>query len=196
MAFKITQTFNFESVEYSYDRERDVLYISFGPPAPSIAVQIEDWLALRLSLQPPLLSGMTIVGFRRIFRKINRYIEQELPERIDRLSKASIVMSYDDQTDTLILRLDEEAAGLRDKPSFFEPLAENVYIEKTLPEKNVIGVKILEYTRCGEAAVEAFLGTIVDTLFEPQRAVDENARLVTEAVIQRLDLPKLSALAA
>lgn len=105
-------------------------------------------------------------------------------------------MSYDDHIDTLILRLDDQEPSLREKPSVFEPLANNIYIEKTLPEKDIVGFKIIEYTRCGEAAVEAFLGTIVDTLFEPNRATNENARLMTRAVIQRFDWSKLSALAA
>jgi len=60
----------------------------------------------------------------------------------------------------------------------------------------VVGIKILEYTKCGPAAIEAFFGAIIDTLFEPHEKHDENAHLVTNAFIQRLDWKKLSELAA
>jgi len=61
MAFQLVQTFNFEDVQHSYDRAGDVLYISFGSPRPAVAVQVEDWLAIRLSNTPPLFAGVTIV---------------------------------------------------------------------------------------------------------------------------------------
>lgn len=206
MAFQVVQTFRFARAEYSYDRTGDVLYISFGPPAPAIAIQVEDWLALRIRLQPPLLVGMTVVGFKKIFEKVNRYIEQELPARIKTLTDVSLNMSYDDLTDTLMVRLAERVFLLErirklfgySKPeaSIFEPLLPNVYIEKRLPSKDAIGFKILEYTRCGPAAIEAFFGAIVDTIFEPDRCREENARLITNALIRPLDIDRLAALAA
>ncbi len=89
MAFRLVQEFKFENVDYAYDRQGDVLDISFGPPAPAIALQVEDWLAIQLRLNPPLLQGMTIVGFKKIFEKINRYAERELPERMERLARVT-----------------------------------------------------------------------------------------------------------
>ena len=192
MAFQVVQTFNFENVEYSYDRMADVLYISFGPPVPAVAVQVEDWLALRISLQPPVIVGMTVVGFKRIFEKINRYVEQELPERIERLTNVSLNIFYDDVTDTLIARLTEELPFL----TVFEPLAANVYLEKSVPSKDIVGVKILEYTKCGPSAIEAFFGTIIDTIFESQPRRDENAHLITNVLIRHLDRKRLASLAA
>lgn len=206
MAFQIVQTFTFENMEYSYDRTGDVLYISFGPPVPAIAIQIEDWLALRICLQPPVIVGMTVVGFKNIFEKINGYIEQELPERIERLTKVSMNISYDDETDILIMRF-AEPLSLREriknlfgytKPevSVFEPVVAGVYVEKNLPSKDIVGVKILEFTKIGPSAIEAFFGTIVDTIFEPHTEGNENAHLITNALIQHLDRKKLAALAA
>ena len=81
MAFPLVETFSIDDVQYSYDRTGDVLYISFGLPRPAVAVQVEDWLAIRLANTPPLFAGMTIVGFKRIFEQINRYIDAEPPER-------------------------------------------------------------------------------------------------------------------
>ena len=57
MAFNLVQKFEFDRVGYNYDRSGDVLDISFGPPAPAVAVQVEDWLAIRIDCCPALLSG-------------------------------------------------------------------------------------------------------------------------------------------
>lgn len=192
MAFELSQTLNFENPQYHYDRTADVLYLSFGPPVPGVALQVEDWLALRLSLgPPPRLAGMTIVGFKRIFEKINRYIEQELPERVERLRSVRLKISYDDLSDTLIMR-SEEPGTL----SIFERLRNNVYLEISLPSKEVMGLKIVDYTKRGPAAIEDLFGAIIDTLFEPQASRDESAHLVTSAVIRHIDWNKLASVPA
>jgi hypothetical protein len=159
---------------------------------------------------------MTIVGFRKIFEKINKYAEKELPRRMKRLASVSLEMSisYDDQTDTLIMRWDEKLSGWRrlakgflkrkrQKPSIFETLSKEpfdslrtVYVEKVLPSKEIVGLKILEFTKCGPSAIEAFLGCLVDTIFDPNMKPDENAHLITNALIQRLDRTRFASLVA
>jgi len=69
MAYKLVQEFKFDKVDYQYDRRGDLLDVSFGPPAPAIALQVEDWLAIQVRIDPPSFQGMTIVGFRNIFEK-------------------------------------------------------------------------------------------------------------------------------
>jgi hypothetical protein len=213
MAFKLVQEFKFEKVNYSYDRRGDVLEISFGPPAPAIALQVEDWLAIQVRINPPSFQGMTIVGFKTIFEKINRYAEKELPKRMKRLARVVMTIAYDDESDTLVFRADEEPSALqrllkklRFQPagmlSIFEPLAAvgqplgNVYVEKSLPSKDIIGIKILQYTKCGEAALEGIFGAIIDAAFEPNAEHDENVHLITNKLIQRLDWQKFASLAA
>ena len=223
MAFQIVQTFKFGELDYSYDRKGDVLDMSFGPPAPSIALQVEDWLAMRIRVSPPALAGMTVVGFRKIFEKINRYAEKELPQRMKRLARVEMSIAYDDGSDTLIMRFEEKPSflkrlrqrfRLRDtgQASVFEPLAgrgdvpptpgssagalENVYVEKSVPSKDFIGIKILQYTKCGPAAFEGILGAIIDTLFEPDTAQGENIHLITTVLFRHLDWQKFAALAA
>ena len=222
MAFELVQEFEFGNLDYSYDRRSDVLDISFGPPAPAIALQIEDWLAIQVRLSPPSLQGITIVGFRRIFEKINQYIERELPQRMRRLATIRLSLAYDNERDTLVMRWEEEARGLRrwikrffaskkGTPSIFEPLFKagkatpevvtadpslrNVYVEKNLPSKDIVGIKILEFTRSGPTALEGFLGAIVDTLFEPTAKHDENIHLITNVLVEHLDWRKLAAVA-
>lgn len=223
MAFELVQEFKFENLDYTYDRRGDVLDISFGPPAPAIALQVEDWLAIQVRVNPPSLQGMTIVGFKKIFATINKYVEKELPQRMRRLAAVKMSVTYDNESDTFVMRWEEEVRGFRrfvqrffrrkrEKPSIFEPLSKtrelaseettadqslrSVYVEKNLPSKDIIGIKILEFTKCGPAAFEGFLGAIVDTLFEPNAKHDENIHLITNLLMQRLDWRKVAAVAA
>jgi hypothetical protein len=215
LAYNIVQKFEFDRLDYDYDPIADVLDVSFGPPAPSVALQVEDWLAIRISVARPSLQGLTIVGFRKIFQKINGYVEHELPKRMKRLAHTSlqVSISYDDQSDTLIFRLTEHTIGWRrlverfhrrkPEPSIFERLSDhpedslrNVYVEKTLPSKRIVGVKILEFTKTGPAAIEGFLGAMVDSIFEPKARQDENTHLIANALISKIDWPKLSRLVA
>ena len=223
MAYKLVQEFKFEKVDYSYDRRGDVLDILFGPPAPAIALQVEDWLAIQVRINPPSLQGMTIVGFKRIFEKINGYAEKELPKRMKRLAKVEMSITYDDESDTLVYRWEEAGFSARRLlrklfspgkgiPTIFEPLSKgravalsataaeqslhNVYVEKALPSKDIVGLKILEFTKCGPAAWEGIFGAIIDTIFEPLAEYDENVHLITNALVQRFDWRKFAALAA
>ncbi|MGH9428796.1 MAG: hypothetical protein ACRD2L_21120, partial [Terriglobia bacterium] len=215
MAFQVVQTLSFSKpINYKYDRVGDVLYLSFGPVEPAIAIQVEDWLAIRIRVHPPSFAGMTIVGFREIFQKVNRYVEHELPQRVKRLERAVLTLSYDDSSDTLIMRLEERAPHSRisawfgevfgrgaDTPTVFEPLVSderklladpkvaravrNIYVEKAIPVGDIVGVKILEYTKCGPAAIEAMFGTLIDSIFEDDGAISENAHLIANAVVQQ-----------
>ncbi len=223
MAYKLVQEFKFEKTDYSYDRRGDVLDISFGPPAPAIALQVEDWLAIQVRLNPPSLQGMTIVGFKRILEKINRYAEKELPKRMKRLARVKMSIAYDDGSDTLAYRWEEDESPVRrllrklffhrkGRPTIFEPLSKggavalpataaeqslhNVYVEKALPSKDIVGLKILEYTKSGPAALEGIFGAIIDAIFEPRAEYDENVHLITNALVQCFDWQKFATLAA
>jgi hypothetical protein len=225
MAFQLVQEFQFGKLDYSYEQSGDVLDISFGPPAPAIALQVEDWLAIQMRLNPPALQGMTIVGFKKIFEKINRYAEKELPHRMKKLRdvRIKIAVSYDDVSDTVVYRWEQERSGFGKfldklsfhkigKPTIFEPLSgpcdpssplraigqplRNVYVEKSLPSKDIVGIKILEFTKSGPAALEGILGAMIDTIFEPSIEQDENVHLITNAFIQRLDWQRFAAFAA
>ena len=72
----------------------------------------------------------------------------------------------------------------------------NVYVEKTLPSKEIVGVKILEFTKVGPAAIEGFLGAMIDSIFEPGVEQDENAHLIANVLIANLDWSKLGRLVA
>ena len=135
---------------------------------------------------------MTIVGFRTVFERVNRYIEQELPNRIDRLSRLTMKITYDDAADTMIIGVEDTQSTV----SLFEPLVPNVYLEKTIPSKELKGIKITEYTKCGPRALEAMFAKIVDMIFEQPRQRDENAHLLADAAIRFIDWQKIAATAA
>lgn len=206
------QEFKFENLNYSYDRSGDVLDISFGPPAPAIALQVEDWLAVQMRINPPSLQGITIVGIRKISEKINRYAEKELPDRTKRLATIKMTISYDDGSDTFAYRWDEDEFPVprEGRPTIFEPWSKggdarspataadqslhNVYLEKALPSKEIVGLKILEFTKYGPAVLEGIFGAIIDTIFESSAEYDENVQLITDELVQRFDWQKLAAL--
>ena len=70
-----------------------------------------------------------------------------------------------------------------------------VHVEKSLPSKEVIGLKILDFTKGGPAAIRDLFGTIADTLLEPHLS-HENAHLITSTLIRHVDWKKLAQVAA
>lgn len=166
-----------------------------------------------MRINPPSLQGITIVGFKTIFEKINRYAEKELADRIRRLATVKMSISYDDGSDTLAYRWEEDEFPVpaEGRPTVFEPLSKvaaarspataaehslcNVYLKKALPSKAIVGLKILEFTKCGPAALEGILGAIIDTIFESNAEYDENVHLITDELVQHFDWQKLAALA-
>ena len=51
-----------ESVSCSYDREADVLYISFGKPRKSLTLDLGEGLLARYQKDTGEVTGLTIVG--------------------------------------------------------------------------------------------------------------------------------------
>lgn len=204
MAYNIVQRLILGTVQHHYDREADVLYITLGEPRGAVALQVEDWLALRLSVNPPYLAGFTIVGFKTLFERINRYIDHEIPKRVQRLTDLTITAAYDDQTDTFMMRFQEKRpwwerlkksfSPTEAPPTLFEPLVTNVYVEKQIPSKEIMGFKILEFTKSGEQSMQALFGAIIDTVFEPERSTNENAHLIASSVLRHIDLNKFASI--
>lgn len=62
-------------IAYSYDDEADVLYLSFGQPAPATGIGLDATVVLRLDEASGQVVGLTLIGLRRA-------LEQEL-ERDD-----------------------------------------------------------------------------------------------------------------
>ncbi|OFW19485.1 MAG: hypothetical protein A3H27_18350 [Acidobacteria bacterium RIFCSPLOWO2_02_FULL_59_13] len=188
MAFVIEQ--GFEDAQHEYDREGDVLYISFGPPRPAVALTVEDWLVIRISPSPPHFCGFTIIGFKKIFSCIRPDLIQELPERIDRLKKARLHVVYSDETDTLTYRFEEE------QPSYYERFFDNIYLERSLVGSEIVGFKITRYTEQGESAMEKLLSSIVEALFAAPGTAPGPADALTRAFLEHLDIGKLLSVAA
>jgi len=52
------------AVEIDYDREGDVLYLSFGPPQEAVCIDIGKGVLVRLNTTTRRVVGLTILDFR------------------------------------------------------------------------------------------------------------------------------------
>lgn len=188
VAFVIEQ--QFDQVQYHYDRDGDVLYISFGPPVPALSIPIEDWFIIRVSAGVPRLCGFTFVGFKRVSAKIRPDLIQELPARVEHLKKARFTFRYSDDTDTATFRFEE------DQPAYYERLDENIYLERAVIGGGITGFRLTHYTERGAASMEKLVSAMFDTLFAPAGTPPRPADALTRAFLEHLDLPKLLATAA
>ena len=66
---------------YSYDKERDVLYVSVGKPQESIGDEIVDDVFALLNPRTKKVAGFTIVNFQKKFieTKKNRHPSFHVP---------------------------------------------------------------------------------------------------------------------
>ena len=187
MAFVIEQ--RFDTIEHLYDRDGDVLYLSFGPPMPSVSLVVEDWLILRMAPGTPQICGVTIIGFKRIFSKMRPDLVEELPAKYARFQKARFIARYTDETDALTFRFEEE------QPAYYERFESDVYLERMIVDGRITGLKITHYTERGEVAVGMVLAAIIEALFAPPGTTCP-ADALTRAFLEHLDLPRLLAIAA
>ncbi len=188
MAFVIEQQFN--DVRHQYDPEGDVLYISFGPPVPAVTIDIEGWLAIRLVPNPPMLSGFTFIGFKRLFSKMRPDLIQEIPERVSRIKKSRFHIGYSDESDTLMLRFEDE------QPVYYEAFGNNIYMERSLISSDIVGFKITHYTDQGVNSLERLVTGMLDALFASPHSSPRQVDGLTHALIKHLDIPTLVKLAA
>jgi hypothetical protein len=188
MAFVIEQ--EFDPMEHSYDREGDVLYLSFGPPMPAVSLVLEDWLVLRMSPSLPVrFLGMTIIGFRKLFSKVRPDLIEELPARVERLKKTRLVVDYSDTSDTCTFRFEGE------EPAYYERFGENIYLERAILDNHITGLKITDYTERGQAAIKEVLTAVLDSLFAAP-GTTTIADGLTRAFLDHFDLPRLLVSAA
>jgi uncharacterized protein YuzE len=52
-------------LDWEYDGEADVLYISFGPPKPAVGVDVGEGVIVRYDEQAREVVGLTIIGVGR-----------------------------------------------------------------------------------------------------------------------------------
>ncbi|MBI2871471.1 MAG: DUF2283 domain-containing protein [Candidatus Omnitrophica bacterium] len=53
------------SLNWEYDEEADVLYISVGKPRPAVGVDIGEGVIVRYDQKKKEVVGLTIIGFRK-----------------------------------------------------------------------------------------------------------------------------------
>lgn len=58
-------------LQWDYDEEADVLYLSMGEPKPAIGIDIGEGLVLRYDEAAQNMVGLTIIGLRaRLMREL------------------------------------------------------------------------------------------------------------------------------
>jgi uncharacterized protein YuzE len=57
-----------ESVNWSYDKEGDVLYISFGKPKSSLTLDLGGGLLARYLKETGEVTGLTILGVSKVLK--------------------------------------------------------------------------------------------------------------------------------
>ena len=65
-------------VQFHYDREADVLYLSVGKPQRAKAIEMGDDFVLRLHPKTEKVVGLTIINFSRHFPQLNP-VRRDLP---------------------------------------------------------------------------------------------------------------------
>ncbi len=63
-----------EKIEFDYDEEADVMYISFGEPKEAITEEIGN-IAIRIDERNREVVGLTIIEFMKTFGKSHRPIK-------------------------------------------------------------------------------------------------------------------------
>ena len=58
-----------DKITTSYDKETDVLYISFGTPKPSLSLDLGEGLLARYLDETGEITGFTILGLSRLITK-------------------------------------------------------------------------------------------------------------------------------
>jgi uncharacterized protein YuzE len=60
-----------KSLQWDYDEDADVLYVSVGDPQPAVGVDIGDGVVLRYDEAAKSVVGLTIIGLRaRLFQEL------------------------------------------------------------------------------------------------------------------------------
>ena len=69
-----------QKIRISYDREADVMYLSFGEPVKAESEEIEEGVFARFDPKSKKLVGITIINFSKKFGSVPKEIA--IPERI------------------------------------------------------------------------------------------------------------------
>ena len=57
-----------EQVSWEYDREADVLYISFGKPQPAVSLDLGSGIVARYLENSHKVVGFTIIGLKNVLK--------------------------------------------------------------------------------------------------------------------------------
>lgn len=71
-----------EKIEFEYDEEADVMYISFGEPKEAVTEEIGN-IGVRINEKSREIVGLTIIEFMKTFGKTHRPIKIPVSDIIE-----------------------------------------------------------------------------------------------------------------
>lgn len=51
-------------INYDYDEDEDILYVTIGKPTPSVSEEIEEGILIRRDIKTHKLTGVTILDYK------------------------------------------------------------------------------------------------------------------------------------
>ena len=73
-------------INYDYDEDDDILYLSIGKPKPSITTEVEEGILIRKDINTGKIIGVTILDY---MDRVNKNEKINLPKEFD-LAKIKI----------------------------------------------------------------------------------------------------------
>lgn len=110
-------------VTFDYDKESDVMYISFSKPQPAVCHEVKEGVLLRKATKTDKWCGLTIINFSK---------------RCDSVESNNNKYDYDEEADVLYITLGSE------EPSYCEEVDDKLLIERGFITNNITGFRILD----------------------------------------------------
>lgn len=79
-------------ININYDKDVDVLYISFGKPKPAISIEVSDGNFVRVDAYTDKVVGITIIDFKEKYMtssksNVNKSAQNVIPQIIEEFRK-------------------------------------------------------------------------------------------------------------
>ncbi len=135
-------------MQWDYDRDADVLYMSVGTPQPALSVDIGEGLVLRYSEAQSAIVGLTIIGLQSRLEKAQEFLPTATPmsNTINQYGQGDNIGGdkvMRDKIGTQINHSPDLAAAARDIKALFTEL-DQTYDRTTPTGQMMIAAKTVE----------------------------------------------------
>jgi uncharacterized protein YuzE len=135
-------------MQWDYDRDADVLYMSVGTPQPALSVDIGEGLVLRYSEAQSAIVGLTVIGLQSRLEKAQEFLPTATPmsNTINQYGQGDNIGGdkvMRDKIGTQINHSPDLAAAARDIKALFTEL-DQTYDRTTPTGQMMIAAKTVE----------------------------------------------------